>query len=96
MMKIQKNKLFYFICGLLVGILFNYIHLFAFKHFKTKYKDKILPNNNIILKTKCNYGPNGPRILCAIFTNRDAHSKLHYVHNTWAKRFEICFFFFVK
>ena len=40
-----------------------------------------------IIKTKCNYGENGPRVLCAIFTHKAVHkTTLPPVHNTWAKR----------
>lgn len=41
-----------------------------------------------IIETNCDYGPRGPRILCAIFTHRLVHkTTLLPVHNTWAKRY---------
>lgn len=43
-------------------------------------------NTDNLIKTKCNYKSSGPRILCAVFTYKEAHSKVHYVHNTWGKR----------
>jgi hypothetical protein len=41
-----------------------------------------------IIKTKCDYGESGPRILCAIYTHKAIHkTTLLFAHNTWAKRF---------
>jgi hypothetical protein len=41
-----------------------------------------------IIKTKCDYGESGPRILCAIYTHKAIHNTtLLFAHNTWAKRF---------
>ena len=46
-------------------------------------------NDNATLLTKCDYGPKGPRILCAVFTYAQVHNTtLIPVHNTWAKRFD--------
>ena len=40
-----------------------------------------------IVQTDCDYGENGPRILCAIFTYKAVHkTTLIPVHETWAKR----------
>jgi glycoprotein-N-acetylgalactosamine 3-beta-galactosyltransferase len=40
-----------------------------------------------IIETNCNYGENGPKILCAIYTHSIVHkTTLPPVHNTWAKR----------
>jgi hypothetical protein len=45
-----------------------------------------------IIKTKCDYGEKGPRILCAIYTHKAIHNTtLLFAHNTWAKRFVIFF-----
>ena len=42
---------------------------------------------------KCNYGPRGPRILCAIFTHPKYYrTRLVPVANTWAKRCDLALF----
>ena len=46
-----------------------------------------------IIKTKCEYGESGPRILCAIYTHKAIHNTtLLFAHNTWAKRYLIFFY----
>ncbi len=51
------------------------------------YNDSRINEKIEIIKNKCNYGPNGPRILCAVFTHVSSHkTKLLAVHKTWAKR----------
>ena len=48
---------------------------------------------NSIIYTKCNYSARGPKVFCAVFTHSKAHSKLHYVHNTWGKRCDKILYF---
>ena len=46
-----------------------------------------IQTNPELVKNKCNYDQNGPRILCAVFTRQMAkNTKLKAVHDTWAKR----------
>ncbi len=84
--KIRSRSLKYFLAGLIIGFFF---HNQFFNKLIFKKENK---NNNFLhgidnkIKTKCNYSTKGPRILCAIFTYKDAHSKIHNVHNTWGKR----------
>ena len=75
---------FGFFFGFLVSTLFSDTS-FNDKSFNLKLLYKKNPNSDVVY-TKCNYKSAGPRILCAVLTTRSEHSKIHYVHNTWAKR----------
>ena len=81
---------FLFSIGLFCGILINLYSNLNLNYNYCKIEEieqntKLLNEKNIIY-TKCDYNRNGPRILCAVFTHAKAHSKVHYVHNTWGKR----------
>ena len=83
----RKGLIYGLVLGLIIGLCVCYMVIMA------QYKEEI--DGNLFLKTlqkdntvltKCNYNNNGPRILCAVFTHKKVHSKVHYVHNTWGKR----------
>jgi hypothetical protein len=80
--KIVKNFL------ILLAFVFLFVVLVLVKK-KDKFKDEIshLAQSHEIIKTKCEYGESGPRILCAIYTHKAIHNTtLLFAHNTWAKR----------
>ena len=57
-------------------------------NFKPESHKKLLYEE---IETKCNYGERGPRILCAVFIHQSFHkTKVQPVHNTWAKRLDLC------
>ncbi len=58
-----------------------------------KFLDDIILNKpqdiytSILEKNPCNYGSNGPRILCTVFTyKKNFNLKAQYVDQTWGKR----------
>jgi hypothetical protein len=74
---------------ILLVFVFLFVVLVVFKK-----QDKFTNENSSktqsyeIIKTKCDYGESGPRILCAIYTHKAIHNTtLLFAHNTWAKRF---------
>ena len=93
----EKNQIFIALLFVsLIYITYSFVHLngssLLVSPSKKIYNQKNLKidveNSNLeIVKTKCNYGENWPRILCAIFTFKDVHkTTLIPVHETWAKR----------
>ena len=98
----NKSKyLIIFICFFILFVVYCFIfkiksaqnddnYTFSFNNRQKYGKMEKAMNSFKTIKTKCNYGIRGPRILCAIFTHRDLHkSTLLPVHNTWAKRFRL-------
>ena len=83
----RKGFIYGIVLGLISGLCLWYMVLMG------QYKEEIsghlflntLRKETTVL-TKCKYNKNGPRILCAVFTHKKVHSKVHYVHNTWGNR----------
>lgn len=52
-----------------------------------KLKKKIIFNASELKENNpCRYGKFGPRILCAVFTHKEAHDDIKYIQNTWGRR----------
>ena len=77
----------------LVAVIFLFVVLVVIQT-QNKITNENSPHKSIsisqsfeIIKTKCDYGESGPRILCAIYTHKAIHNTtLLFAHNTWAKR----------
>ena len=86
-----KNLLFLFLGAFFVTLLVVYLFRpsIVVKPNITNFLYNQQNNNPFAIKTKCDYGRRGPRILCAIFTHKEVHKKtLMPVHETWASRLE--------
>lgn len=83
----RKGFVYGLVVGLTIGLSLNY--MISINQQKVEIEGQIVLNSrqaeNIVLN-KCDYKYDGPRILCAVFTHKKVHSKVHYVHNTWGKR----------
>ena len=55
-----------------------FVSIFIYIHHRISKVSNTLNVKNVnsnyeLIKTKCNYGENGPRILCAVFTHKNVH-----------------------
>jgi hypothetical protein len=70
----------------LVAMIFLFVVLVVIQK-QNKFPSENSRQSFEIIKTKCDYGESGPRILCAIYTHKAIHkTTLLFAHNTWAKR----------
>jgi hypothetical protein len=76
------------------GITFSFIYIITLSYSHVNLSDSIIlyrenQMQNLILngnvtENKCNYGKNGPKILCAVFTyQKNYATKATAVNNTW-------------
>ena len=65
----------------------NYNYPTKGKNRSESYFKKIIFNPTEINKNNpCRYDKFGPRILCAVFTHKEAHGDIKYIQNTWGRR----------
>ena len=55
-------------------------------NFDLSNRKNIFYNKKLEQHNPCKYGKSGPRIICAVFTHREAHDDIRYIHNTWGRR----------
>ena len=55
-------------------------------NFDLSNRKNIFYNKKLEQHNPCKYGKSGPRIICAVFTHKEAHNDIRYIQNTWGRR----------
>ena len=56
------------------------------ENFDLSNPNYIFYNKKLDQHNPCNYRKSGPRIICAVFTHKEAHNDIRYIQNTWGRR----------